>query len=115
MVAHVGHARLLQPGFDSGKGIASAANGGHGQGHELHHQRSQARTVRLVGNLIEVDEDAAWFERLHHFFQNGGVDVGWQEMRDVEVEGHVIEWIVREQRGEIVTHDIAGYETHALR
>src|SRR5579883_122823 len=110
--AYLRHSSPLQPLFHSWKRVAGAADGGHGEGHELDHERGEVRVMGLIGDLIDEDEQTAWFERSGNFCEQGGIGCERQQVGDVEVESRVK--LFGERESEIFAHDVGAEEAEAV-
>src|SRR6266699_5043021 len=114
MAAYLLHTGSLQPAFHSRKWIACSSDCGDGQGHKLHHQRSQARTVGLIGNLVNEDKHSTRLEGLCHLRQYRGVNLRRQQMGNMEVEGNIIGRAFCKERSEIIAYDVSTNKAYAV-
>src|SRR2546421_13016480 len=104
MAAYLAHTSFRQPAFHGGKWIACSSDCGDGQGHELHHERSQARTVGLIGYLVDEDKHSTGLEGLCHFRQYFSVHLRKQQMGNMEVEGNIAGGAFCKERSENIGH-----------
>jgi hypothetical protein len=69
--------------------------------------------MRPICHLVDEDQRTSRFQCLRQFFQHISIDLRWQQVSNMEVEGYIVSGC--KIAGEIILHNVGAEKAHAIR